>query len=103
MNRPFTRTFGCGNSGFTPALLLFGVTMFARLSAADGEPPKSWHGSGALGLTVTKGNSDTLLFNVNAQIEKEFSKTDSAKGGADYTFGEQKISGVRTTTASNFH
>jgi putative salt-induced outer membrane protein len=66
-------------------------------------PPKkpAWEGSAALGLTVTRGNSDTLLFNLNVVGLKKWAKNE-LRLGADGTYGEQTTeSGGKSDTTIN--
>lgn len=51
-------------------------------------PPKSlWDSSAALGLTLTRGNSDTVLFTANIKTETKRPKYELSLG-ADATYGE---------------
>jgi putative salt-induced outer membrane protein YdiY len=58
----------------------------ARAAEAEAEPKKLWESSAALGLTVTSGNSDTLLLNANVQATKKWQKNE-LRLGADGTYG----------------
>jgi putative salt-induced outer membrane protein YdiY len=61
----------------------------AQTTAATNAPPKKspWEGNAALGLTVTRGNSDTLLFNLNVQGTRKWDKNE-LRLKADGTYGE---------------
>lgn len=52
-------------------------------------PPKppEWETSASLGLSLTRGNSDTLLFTANILSEKKWEKNE-ARLGADASYGE---------------
>ena len=81
-------------------MMALGACALCAMNARADDKPSKWSGSGALGLTATKGNSDTLQFNANAQIAREFSAKDTAAFGVSYTFAQDKTSGVKKTTAS---
>jgi putative salt-induced outer membrane protein YdiY len=69
----------------------------AYAAAAVEEPKKSlWEHSIALGLTVTKGNSDTVTANANWLSLKKWDKNE-LRLGADGTYGESE---VETTDAA---
>jgi putative salt-induced outer membrane protein YdiY len=51
-----------------------------------------WQSSVALGLTITRGNSDTLLASATASSEKKWQDNDLALGG-EALYGESKVSG----------
>lgn len=51
------------------------------------EPPPQWHSSAFLGLTLTRGNSDTVLFTGNVKTEKK-EKLNEWAFGADGAYGE---------------
>jgi len=55
--------------------------------AAMPEKKPAWNANAALGLTVTRGNSDTLLFNLNIRGEKKWAKNE-VRLGFDGTYGE---------------
>jgi putative salt-induced outer membrane protein YdiY len=63
-------------------------------------PPNPWKSSASAGLTVTRGNSDTLLAAFAAKTEKSWDKNELSFG-ADATYGESKINGQDTTTANS--
>ena len=56
-------------------------------AGAPTQPPKIWDTSAALGLTLTKGNSDTLNINGNVQAARKWDKNE-LNLGADITYGE---------------
>ena len=56
-------------------------------AGAPTQPPKIWDVSAAVGLTLTKGNSDTLNVNGNVQAAKKWDKNE-LNLGADITYGE---------------
>src|ERR1051325_2095458 len=55
-------------------------------------PPNPWKSSASLGLTLTRGNSDTLLAAFAAKTEKSWDRNELSFG-ADATYGESKING----------
>ena len=77
------------------ALLCAGSTFSHAQTVVDAVPPK-WETTAALGLTLTRGNSDTLLFTGNILGTKR-SKVDEWSLGADGSYG--KNSGVKNNEA----
>jgi putative salt-induced outer membrane protein len=59
----------------------------APTSAKPPEKPTGWETSAALGLSLTRGNSKTLLFNGNVLSEKKWDLNE-LRLGADATYGE---------------
>jgi putative salt-induced outer membrane protein len=59
-------------------------------AAATNAPPPKWTGSAALGLTLTSGNSDTLLFTAKALATRKWDARNELELGADATYGEQE-------------
>lgn len=55
--------------------------------AAPAEKPSTWQSSAFLGLTLTRGNSDTVLISGNIKTEKKAKENEWAFG-ADGTYGE---------------
>jgi len=76
-------------------------------AGAPTQPPKLWDASAAVGLTLTKGNSDTLTVNGNVQASRKWAQNE-LNLGADLTYGENtvydKASGQNITsqTANNY-
>ena len=67
---------------------LSGASAQAPLAAPVPPPPKSpWEESAGLGLTLTRGNSRTLLFTANGLATRK-TKQDELDLGADATYGE---------------
>jgi putative salt-induced outer membrane protein YdiY len=71
---------------YTAALLLAAFTtsaLAAEVSTNAVPPPKKslWEGSVGLGLTVTSGNSETTLFNGNAQAIRKWGLNELNLGG----------------------
>ena len=58
------------------------------------KPPPKWEGSAALGATLTRGNSETLLFTVNILALRKWDKNEF-RTGADAAYGEN--SSVKST------
>jgi putative salt-induced outer membrane protein YdiY len=83
------------------AVLLAGVSCAlaqAQDPAAPTQSPSKWDKSAALGLTLTRGNSDTLLFTGNVLASRKAGRHEY-NFGADATYGETE----GETTAQNFH
>lgn len=75
---------------FKTALVGSVLTAVAYTGAAQAPTPATkpaWDTSAALGLTVTRGNSDTLLFTGNVLTGKKWDQNEIALG-ADATYGE---------------
>ncbi len=83
-------------AGVVACLLLLGVAIVtnaddvplvtASAAPADSDVVKDWHGSIALGLAVTQGNSKTLTANGAFDVEKLW-KRDEWRSGADGQYG----------------
>ena len=63
---------------------------------ADAKKPK-WETSAAAGLTLTRGNSETLLGTLNLTTGKKWPQNELSLG-ADATYGETKLPGAGTST-----
>lgn len=62
----------------------------APAPAPPPEPDKSiWVSSASLGLTLTRGNSETLMATANIQTEKKWAQNE-IRLGADATYGEDR-------------
>lgn len=61
----------------------------APAPAAPAEKVPGWETTAALGLTLTRGNSETLLFTGNILSEKKWDQNE-ARLGADATYGEDR-------------
>ncbi|MHC1769814.1 MAG: YdiY family protein [Verrucomicrobiia bacterium] len=61
----------------------------APAPAAPAEKVPGWETTAALGLTLTRGNSETLLFTGNILTEKKWDQNE-ARLGADATYGEDR-------------
>jgi putative salt-induced outer membrane protein len=74
----------------------------AKAPAVDPKP--KWETSAAAGLTLTRGNSDTLLGTVNIVTSKKWPHNELSLG-ADATYGETKHpdTGASTKNAESFH
>jgi putative salt-induced outer membrane protein YdiY len=57
-------------------------------SAVAPPPPPKWKGSAAAGLTLTRGNSDTVVLNASIVAEKKWGQNELSLG-ADGSYGEQ--------------
>ncbi|HUJ11968.1 MAG TPA: DUF481 domain-containing protein [Verrucomicrobiae bacterium] len=98
-----------------PYVLLAGVSAVGTIARADDVPAvtpppadkyvvQDWHGSIALGLSVTKGNSKTLTANGALDIAK-FWKSDELRFGADGQYGVNNFGekSNEVVNAENFH
>lgn len=74
---------------FKRTILLAAVALGTASLLAAEEPVdnKGWESSAGFGLTLTKGNSDTLLMNANVQSTRKWDKNE-INLGADGTYGE---------------
>ena len=65
------------------------ISMRAQNATAVTEPPPpKWKSSAAAGLTLTRGNSETVVLTANIATEKKWNKNELALG-ADGSYGEQ--------------
>jgi len=72
-------------------LSLLGCAMTTRAqdaSSISNPPPPKWTGSAGAGLTLTRGNSETVVFNASIGAEKKWDKNEVSLG-ADGAYGEQ--------------
>ncbi len=60
-------------------------------------PKPKWTGSAAIGVTLTRGNSDTLLATMTAIAGKKWDSNEFVIGG-DGTYGESKSPGATNST-----
>lgn len=65
-------------------------------------PASHWQSSASLGLTLTRGNSDTLLAALGASTSKKWQDNELTLG-ADATYGKSKVNGQSSTTADSVH
>lgn len=71
-------------------------------AAVNAQNKSPWESSAALGFTLTRGNSSTLLFTGNVLASRK-QGNDEISLGADATYGANKpAGGVSTTTAQAF-
>jgi putative salt-induced outer membrane protein len=84
------------------ALCLAAPTAFSQ--AATNAPPKSppWDVSASAGLTLTRGNSKTLLAVGNLLGTKKWEQNE-VDLGVDGTYGETTINGTNTKNAEQLH
>lgn len=68
-------------------VMALGARAQAQTNAPVLEKKSDWQGSAALGLSVTRGNSDTLLVNGNLLGTKKWTKNE-LRLGLDATYGE---------------
>jgi putative salt-induced outer membrane protein len=64
------------------------MAALSTAAAGYGQSTNKWEKSAALGLTLTKGNSDTLLFTADALAKKKWTE-DELSLGASISYGEQ--------------
>ncbi len=73
--------------------------MTSAVNGADApaavEPPKKWDTTAAAGLTLTRGNSDTLLATLSLDTKRKWDK-DEAIFGVSGGYGESKVNDVNT-------
>src|ERR1017187_10797496 len=89
-------------------LLAAGIISFAGLASAQAQAtapapdpdPTGWKSSAAAGLTLTRGNSSTLLATLNAATAKKWEQNELSFG-ADATYGESKIDGTQHRTSDS--
>lgn len=68
--------------------LIFSAAVFSSTAAeAPAAPTDAWETSAAAGLTLTRGNSDTLLFNANLWSQKKWERNELSFG-VDASYGE---------------
>src|SRR5437762_622420 len=74
-------------------LILFVYAIFAKFGTIAAEPPapegktNQWESSIAAGVTLTRGNSDTVLATLNYIASKKW-KENEIRLGADGSYGE---------------
>jgi putative salt-induced outer membrane protein len=70
-------------------LITFGTGTLSRGATATNAPPKSppWDATASVGLTLTRGNSKTVLFTGNLQAAKKWQKNE-LNLGLDGVYGE---------------
>jgi len=66
---------------------LFAVAALSLAATGYSQSTNSWEKSAALGLTLTRGNSETLLLTVDAQAKKKWTE-DELSLGASVSYGE---------------
>jgi putative salt-induced outer membrane protein YdiY len=81
-------SFGLGFRSIFAAGAILG-TVVAAFGQAQPEAAPAWEKSAALGLSLTRGNSDTLLFTGNV-IGTRKSKVDEWTLGADASYGKNQ-------------
>ncbi len=85
------------------ALTALTAATSANAQAATPAPPDtSWKSSAAAGLTLTRGNSDTLLATLGATTGKKWDANEVSLG-IDGSYGKSKIAGNNQTTAGSAH
>jgi putative salt-induced outer membrane protein YdiY len=69
----------------------------AQTTVPATNPPPHWVSSAAVGVTLTRGNSDTTTLSLSANTEKKWTSDDLSLG-ADALYGNQKTDGANKTT-----
>ena len=84
-------------SALVAGLLSIGIASAqdaAKPEAKKEEGQKGWESSAGAGLSLTKGNSDTMMANINAQSSRKWTR-DEVLTGASFNYGE--TDGEKTT------
>src|ERR1043165_7139903 len=68
--------------------IVFALAALSLTAAGYSQSTNKWESSAGLGLTLTRGNSDTLLFTADAQTAKKYT-SDELSFGASISYGEQ--------------
>jgi putative salt-induced outer membrane protein len=84
------------------AIVLAFSSRVAFADAAAPPAPTGWQSSAAAGLTLTRGNSSTLLATLNAATGKKWDQNEISLG-ADAAYGKSKVNAVDQTTAGSIH
>jgi putative salt-induced outer membrane protein len=87
----------------TASLATIALTFLCAAPALRAEDPiPKWESSAAAGLTLTRGNSDTLLGTLTFATAKKWDQNELGLG-ADGAYGQTKQNGVNDTTAESLH
>jgi len=82
-------------------LCAVGTTSLRAQVATNAPPPKpKWESSAAAGITLTRGNSSTLLATLSATTDRKWSQNELSFG-ADAAYGESKVNGVTSRNADS--
>lgn len=88
---------------WTLAVLLAISVVSLHAQDQTNTPPKPhWESVAALGFTLTRGNSETLLATVTAATRKKWTKNELSFG-ADATYGDSTVNGQNTVNANSAH
>ena len=86
-------------TGGSRAIVLAAAIMCAgsvvKAADAPAEPPKKWDTTAAAGLTLTRGNSETLLGTLSLETKRKWEK-DELMFGVSGGYGESKVNDVNT-------
>jgi len=79
--------------------LMLGIVSLRAQTVTNAPPKPKWVGDVSAGVTITRGNSDTTLANLTADIDH---KTDinELEFGANATYGKAKVTAGNTTITS---
>ena len=90
----------CTKMTYFPITVLFtgfgACATLAQPAAPVTNPPPQWVSSAALGLTLTRGNSDTTTLSLGANTEKKWAANDLSLG-ADGLYGGTRFSGASSS------
>ena len=86
----------------TTLLTVSASAAFAQAAPPAPAPDTSWKSSAAAGLTLTRGNSSTLLATLGATTGKKWDQNEVSLG-IDGAYGTSKINGTSQTTAGSLH
>jgi len=70
------------------------------IAQAPADDPTAWKSSAAFGLTMTRGNSETVMGTLNLSTGKKWDQHEISLG-ADAAYGTTEIDGEEETTASS--
>jgi putative salt-induced outer membrane protein YdiY len=74
------------------------ITALAQTAPLATPPPPQWQSSAALGVTLTRGNSDTTLVSAEARTEDKWDAVNDLTLGANGLYGNQKTLGENKST-----
>jgi len=86
----------------TPVLLFAAGAVSLRAQVATNAPPPKpkWESSAAAGVTLTRGNSSTLLATLSGKTGRKWDDNELSFG-ADAAYGESKMNGVTSRNADS--
>jgi putative salt-induced outer membrane protein YdiY len=78
------------------------LSLSACLNGLSADPTTDWVSSAAAGLTLTRGNSETLMATLAGTTGKKWDQHELSFG-ASGTYGESEVNGVNTKNAESFN